>query len=302
MNYSYSFDVIRSILDSNIGTVFNNNMQKCLSVLCNCKGLKYKATKQLGGDGGADFIIFEKNEYYCFSSGEKYSQKDIEEKVNHDLSSLFENVVENRLYTGKIDKVIFVFGMHGERLPNDKKGDINKLINNKKKQYGSFICEILSVVDFCEKLVGEEEQSVINRIEQSFGVNTSIPETFIEIHDLLSKIEDKQDYAINYQRISTESKVSKNKLKKISNKINEALTSEYYSKMNEVIIQEEYEQKFISLKIAIMDLYRKNKNNYDGVELFDNIVKDLEKEYHISHKTSELLVIFVFDHCDIFSN
>lgn len=302
MNNSSSFDIVRSMLDSNIGTVFNNNMQKCLSVFCRCKDLKCKATKQLGGDGGADFIIFEKNEYYCFSSGQEYSNKEIKEKIDHDLSTLLENVVKRGFYTGKVDKVIFVFGTHGENLSNDKKGDIDKLINEKKREYGDFVCEVLSVVDFCENLKHDEEQSVLNSIEQAFGIESSISETLVEIRDLLNKIEDKQDFSDKYQRISTESKISKNKLQLISNKINEALTSDYYSKMNEVISQEEYEQKFTTLKATIMLLYTKNSKNNDGVELFNNIVFDLESEYHISHRTSELLVIFIFDHCDIFSN
>lgn len=295
-------EAIRTKLDANTGTKFNDDMQKCLSILYRYKNMTCHPTKQPGGDGGTDFYIEETNEYYAFSSGQNYSFDDLAKKIKNDLSVLFKSVYNDHIYTGKIEKVIFVFATHGQGLANDKEGKIKNIFGEFIKKYGEFKYEVLSVSDFCDILAAKEDQEVIERIAKYFNIDTELSSAFIEILDLLSKVEDTEFTEKSFVRYSTDDKIYKNDLTNLEERINELLTSEYYSRLVDVITQEEYEQKFNTLKNQLANIYYEQKKKFKGEGLLQKIIDVFKNNYHVSYKTSELLVVFIFDHCDIFSD
>lgn len=293
---------IKNCIGNSTALNFHIKVTTCLKLYCRHRDIDFKCTKQMGGDGGVDFLIENSNTYFAISGSVAPSLTSILSKLEHDLSRMKECVLEHKEYTGKIDEFIFIFNTFNDEKPNDREKKIDELFNKYSDEDHKFKYKIWNVDDFVFELEKRCDDKLLKIISEELNIFDIVNSPLIidQIRDVLNKVEDSPITTQNFNRKSTKEKINNNNLEIMSYEINNSLTDIWYSKLEDVIQEPEYNKKFLSFKDAVVEFYNSQKSSYNGSELFEIIISNISRRYNCSNNVSKLLAIYLFDRCDIF--
>lgn len=300
---SSMYNGIEHALNGSVAMDFHKRIALCNRYLYRGLGLDYKQTKQLGGDGGADFIVPSQNLYFAFTSETVTSLKSLLNKINHDITRLTSIVIDGEKYTKKIDRFIFIYNTHTNEKQNDQNNEIPKIFNAIFTKYYKFEYEIWNVEDYIDFLRENANEDIIRLIcdEMNFFDYVKSSTALEDVRFLLNKIEDTETTEQSYIRKSTDAKINDSNLKEVHDDIVSILTtSDFYPRLQKVIIDESYNAKFMAARKKIIDLYNHYYTVYKGYELFSKVINSFKEQMFCSYQTSKLLTIYIFDNCDIF--
>ncbi len=297
MNRTAILKDIENNIGYSTGIIFHNKVTTCLKIYYKNKNILTKKTKQLGGDKGVDFFLPDEDTYFAISGSSDTSLKNTLDKLEHDLFTMTKNVIEKKLYTGKIKHFILVMNTFSEELPNDPSRKIEKLFEEYFEKYYPFEYDIWNVESIKDMLDQECANDVLVKISEELDMYSSTlsPTILDEIRDVLNQVEDTEEIKQSFKRKSTQQKIYENNLVIQEAQIESCLLNEWYSKFETVICDIEYNKKFNLFKDAVVKIYDENKKQYSHSELFENIIETVRVRYSCSHK-----VTYIFDRCDIF--
>ena len=293
---------IKNCLGNATGLNFHTKITSCLKLYCRYNNIEHTATKQMGGDGGVDFLIPDSNTYFAISGYTDTSLDNTLKKINQDLSRITKCVIKDKEYTTQINNFIFIYNTFGDEKANDRNHKIEDLFKNYFRKFYKFRYVIWNVEDFVFELEKKCTDDILEKINEELNLLDldNSPLIIEEIREVLNKVEDVPFVKQNYERKSTKQKIDENNLHIIKQQINDLLTNVWYAKLEEVIQENEYYKKFSNFKEAVVELYDLGKSKYKGVQLFENIISEVSKRFNCSNSTSKLLVTYLFDRCDIF--
>ncbi len=297
---------------------FQNRAAIILSECYKKLGYDYENPNPAGGDDKNDGWVKGTGIYYQFYSPTNYPksfEKNVFNKFETDAKGLFENVYVKNLWEKPINKFIFIVNTRDVGIPKDSKRRCEKCIESLNKLYNAHATYILANVDYLTDLLLEVDDSKVERnilikleIDGLLNYSNLDEKVMIQFLDLLSRnIQESMliGEGSNYERVSTESKISINNLNEYKDKINFMIT-----KLNVVeSAMSDFERndplKDISDKTTkiVINLYNQLKAQYSGIDLYDRILSGIlaiAPELKSFVCPAEFFMIYVFDKCDIF--
>lgn len=305
INVSSRINGIRNALNSDTGMGFHRRVSTCLFIMHRDIGQKLERPKQQGGEGGVDAFIENQDLYYAFSSELNHNRRTVNKKIENDARKLINTVIVNRQYSSRISKFIFVYCTFGQEKTNDRHNTVKGIFDSLFTEFNtSFDYEIWNAEDVINALRDRCTPQTIDKIVMDLNIFdfVSNPDYVNEVRHLLNRIEDvnKVKPEFTYIRRSTEKKIFDSDLVLIKDEIDEILSSpEYYSKLESVISDDFYSNKFFILRQKIVDIYNE-PTQLSGVDLFGDIVERSSELLICSKVLAKTLVLYIFDSCDIF--
>jgi len=316
------FDYIDSIILALRGTT-GINYQSCVGEVLgryyNSIGKTYEMPDYYGGDQKNDGWVVEDALFYQIFAPTRLKEslrKEIQTKFEDDLKALFKIVYEDAKWNGKVKNFIFIVNTMDNNLPHDSERFFEGVANVLALKYSvdfkysvvntDYIRGILEAIDDIEIL---KSISSALRVKQLIDYNAITEKTIIDlIGDIAGNIHTKFLKPIStssYERVSSTKKIDINGLEERRAIIEEGIlhldvVESAVNTINQDIL---YENKFERVKSHIIDRYKELSIDLDGPELYDSIIEDILK--YASHRNAvefpaRLLVIYVFDKCDIF--
>lgn len=279
------------------GMNFHQEVCKILKYKCEIERVEWVAPKQLGGDGGVDFLIKTSNIYYAIDGESSNKTEEYKKKLESDISKMKKNIVSSSTpeWTGKINEVIAVFQTFDQELPNAFSGR-NKYLKNLEAEMGVQI-----KVYNLEMLLNTLDISVLRLLKIEYNIILESKSNFLtelqSFMDLSTGISEEANYS--YKRKSSIEKIEENKLNMdyINRKINEC---RWTYGLDTWLCKRDNFSKFESIKEIVIDVYETQQINFNGQRLLLNVITSIKEDYNIEFETAENIVIYIFDHCDIF--
>ncbi|MBC2855456.1 hypothetical protein H3N56_02970 [Cetobacterium sp. 2A] len=271
------------------------------------------------GDDKNDGWIEEEGIFYQIYAPRTIIEKksiigDLREKFRKDLEGLVKHVVEKNNWGGQLSEFIFLYNTHDGGLPAETKSNYKDISLEISKKYSCEFKSSLVNLDHIRDLLGELSSESLSKLLKQMGnftidvLDEITPKVIIDTIELICEkvyfLETTSD--LNYKIITPEEKLSKNNLTENYSKINRILKKTMF--MEEVegsIINSDFElkDKFDILKAYIIREYLELKNFFSGDELYNNLIQALSSlvdKGSLIKPTVELIVVFLFERCDIF--
>lgn len=278
----------------------------------------YEMPNSSGGDDKNDGWVVEDQLFYQIYSPQQIKEsfrKDMQKKYLDDFSQLL-NLIYNHGKWGKhLKKFVYLVNTIDRNLPHDSEGYFKLHCEKLGEKYGekfeyevtnvAYIRGILENMD----IDGLRSISTILRLKSIMDFNAISAKTMYEVIDglsgmiqekVFSNVEDK-----SYDRISSVKKIELNNLTEKKVEIEKMIEQlDIVEKMISTINQDLlYSDKFNRVKGYIISTYNSLSDTLSGTELYDKLIGEII-EYAEFNKgliiPCKLLVIYIFDRCDIF--
>lgn len=303
------------------------NFQKLVGIVlreyCSHIGKTYEMPDAYGGDKKNDGWIVEDGLFYQIYAPARNNEslkKNMQKKFTEDLEGLLDNVYNHNLWNGKVNTFIFLVNTFDNNLPEDSERYFEKEVNRLQMVYSikftykvvnlSYLYDILSSIDDISVL---KKISALMKIKGLADYNAvseqAITDVILKISSNINKKHInmllKKNTSDPYERVSSVNKITINDLEEKRDYI-EAIISELdvvesaIKNINQDIL---FEDKFERVKNLIVERYTEWARDFSGVELYDNLIKDIVSYvgYDVIDEASvEFLIIYIFDKCDIF--
>lgn len=286
-----------------------------VQVICKNKyGIIFEKVQPSNGDGKNDGWIPEKNIFFAMYSPNDSNVaqiKQINSKLFTDLDGLCNNLFNKGYWNEKLSAFYLIVNTHDKDKPADKEMLLDKTISQIKEKYHKDFCvEVVIAKDVREFLL-DLDISILERIADNLDVyeyvtNFNVPDVFEFVDNYITFLVNEKivDSKEDYSRIKIEHKIEFNKLSEKKQYILNLLeASDKIDKYLEFINSEgEDISKYIRIKNHIINKYRELEEQYDGIELYDNLLEQLlyDKMPYNYACIIQAIVVNTFIKCDIF--
>ncbi len=318
------FDYVKLIVNTLRGSTGNNFQQQIGVVLKEYyknKHVTYEMPSYLGGDKKNDGWVVEDALFYqIYAPSRNYDsmKRDMQKKFSEDLNGLLKNIYNKGLWNGKLNKFIYIVNTIDGELPEDSERYYDKEVERLKLEYSvDFEYEVVNLDYIFDVLCEIYDKTILEKISAKLSVNNMLDYNAVDetnmiqlIYRISSNISEKFikeecDDNNRYERVSSVEKISINDLddkKDVIEKIisNLDVVENAIRNINQDVL---FEHKFERVKNHVIDKYDKLKEEFHGVELYNNLLNDLVSyagSADIDKTGTEFLVVYIFDKCDIF--
>lgn len=317
MNKNENIELICMRLQSITKLDFQIKLGYILQEFYEYKGLTYEMPSAGGGDDKNDgWVVEQKKFYQVYAPAQIRSSfaKEIKDKFEEDLSGLLEKLSEGK-WNGDINNFIFIANTFDDHLPKDPDRFFEKTVLELQEKTGYKFEYQVTNLQYIKRLLREvDDQDVLETMKSSINLTMDVPTGTITdwnmyefLTDLGSQIMTStyEDNKNNYTRVSNETKISINKLNEKKTEINKIIDNLYVVENAVSMLNQKIDTSDLFDKITryVIDLYENLSKDYQGAELLDEIYKGIYKlSSHnlLVEVPSKYLVIYIFDHCDIF--
>lgn len=318
MNKNENIELICMKLQSLTKLNFQINLGNILKEFYEYKGLTYEMPSAGGGDDKNDgWVVEQKMFYQVYAPAQIRSSftKELRNKFEEDLTGLLEKISEGK-WNGDIDHFIFIANTFDDHLPKDPDRFFEKTVLELQEKTGFKFEYQVTNLQYIKRLLREvDNQDVLETMRSSINLTMDIPTGTItdwNMYDFLTNLGNKimtltyeDNKSNNYQRVSNPMKISINKLDDKKTEINRIIDNLYVVENAVSMLNQNIDTSDLFDKITkyVINLYEHLSKDHQGSELLDEIYKGIRKLS--SHNVlvevpTKYLVIYIFDHCDIF--
>jgi len=318
MNKNENIELICMKLQSLTKLNFQINLGNILKEFYEYKGLTYEMPSAGGGDDKNDGWVVEQRKFYqVYAPAQIRSSfaKEIRNKFVEDLSGLLEKISEGK-WNGDIDHFIFITNTFDDHLPKDPDRFFEKAVLELQEKTGYKFEYQVTNLQYIKRLLHEvDDRNILAIMRSSINLTMDIPTGTItdwNMYDFLTNLGNKimtltyeDNKSNNYVRISNPMKISINKLDDKKAEINRIIDNLYVVENAVSMLNQNIDTSDLFDKITkyVINLYKHLSKDYRGSKLLDEIYKGISKLS--SHNLwvevpAKYLVIYIFDHCDIF--
>lgn len=322
MNQYDKYDLIEQIileLKGTTGINFQNKIREILVKYYKKESKFYDMPRHYGGDKKNDGWVKEDDLYYQIYAPVQVKEnstlkKEIVKKFEEDLSKLLKILYKDGLWSKKIKEYVFLVNTIDTPLPEDSSGEYEKIVLKLQKDYQiNFKFKVVNI-DYIRELLEtmeiEDLRSIASHLRVRHLLNSDIcsaQDVYNAICAISEKISEQffEEKKVDYKRISGKNKIPLNKLDKRKEKIEKMISKLYIVEEAIHLINDDIEDvdKFEKVKDYIVNQYEELKKSYSGEELYDKIIINGFKFIRCSgnfRNPIELLIVYIFDKCDIF--
>lgn len=319
MNTQHYITRIMEKLRGLSGMNFQTALGEIFKVYYREYGKTYEMPSHYGGDSKNDGWVVEDALFYQIYAPRdmKNSLKsDIQNKFSSDLQGLVEFVFDQKKWNGKINQFVFIVNTRDDNLPADPKRFFEEKTTQINDKYSANIKTSVVNLDYIRDLLEETnfgEHIFIKIVSRLNILCENINEiTEGEMARLIEKIAAKAienslnpTYSNSYKRISTPKKIVINDLGDLKEEIELFMNNINTVDSCLAIINQDIHNSIAIDKVVkhIILLYQEFSKKYNGTVLLNNIFEEIyclcgDKELNI--QPIKLLIIYIFDKCDIF--
>lgn len=320
------YDYINAIVDylrGRTGMNFQRLVSEVFKEYSAYKGKTYEMPDAYGGDKKNDGWVVEDALFYQIYAPVRYNdslKKNMQKKFSEDLEGLLNNIYKMGMWNGLINEFIFLVNTFDNDLPEDSEryyeNEVKRLQGKYKTTFKYRVVNLSYVYDIlCEiqEISILEKISGIMRIKGMANYNAISEEIMTKmIMKISANINRKFVHSIQkkniiktYERISSVKKISINQLDDKRENIESIISNldvveAAINNINQDIL---FENQFERVKDFIVTKYEELAEKYQGIELFDNIIKEVVSYVgydEIDETGVEFLIVYIFDKCDIF--
>lgn len=316
--YDYIEAIIQELKGST-GNNFQNSVGIVLKKYFKSINKTYEMPNPYGGDDKNDGWVKEDALFYQIYAPLYFKDsfaKNIRDKFKTDLTVLLKLVYDKDKWGGSVKEFIFITNTVDNNLPKDSDNFYQNTVNSLKEQYKleelNYRVENIDYIreDILEKI---QDKQLLKNISSALHIKNYIDYNAITekmVYNLIIEISGNisKQYINNYKkdsytRISTFKKIEINDLtsrqEEIENCIRKLDVVE--SAINLINQDITCENKFERVKDYIVHIYEELSPNFHGEQLYDKILETLYEKIDNSFCVPiNLLVVYIFDKCDIF--
>lgn len=304
---------LRSISSTN----YQFEVNKILHEYYKMQGKIFEYPSPNGGDEKNDGWVVEDAIFYQVYSPFQFPNsfvQNVKEKFEEDLSGLCEVVFNEGKWNGKLTKFIFIVNTRDNALPGDSTRFYETCVNNLKLTYNKEFQYLVVNDDYIRDLLFELDEFSLDRIINKLNIpgyldiNKTGKDDIIKFIDSVgTKI---SEYSINgkigtdYNRISTDNKITINKLENKRDRIDLIMSKLGIvdSAVRELNGNIKDAEMFEKVKDFYIIKYIELSRTLSSDELYDALLNSVirENDLEIFKIPAELTMIYIFDRCDIF--
>lgn len=312
-----------TFLRSKDGIDFQKAVTDILYEYYKAREIFFEKVSWLGGDYKNDGWVPTLSRFYQIYAPVLISDSlraDIEGKVSSDVRGLCKNVYEDGNWGGKANEIIYIVGTRSYPLPPDHERYCTQLETEINRKYysnfslqltnDSYIYDILFDLDIVilEKIVGILQcyplvDFALVNVSEIVSVFDSIAEALNANAPFFPYEEG--DFDDDYSVIETEKKIERNALDEYSKKIllflsQSIIMTNVEKQYNKSL---EKKKKYTRLIQMVIVTYKKQKDFFEGIALFNKIIDEIMVTIHAGEAYRNyvtFLVTHVFIKCDIF--
>ena len=297
---------------------FQIHLGKVLKEYYTSKGKTYEMPSPNGGDDKNDGWVVEDELFYQIYAPAQLRQslpKDIRDKFTTDLSELL-NKLDSGLWNGSIKEFIFIANTFDDNLPKDSDRFFETTVNRLKRRHGyDFEFKVDNLQYIRRLLIDINDETTFQLILSNLSITMNMPHELVtdkNIFEFLlslgSNIMDKHisdTIKGDYERISSSKKITLNSLESERGDIEKIIDNlDVVDAAISVLNQDLYSiVMFERIKDFVIDIYNGLSQEYVGAELLNKIYEHVGlvcNQKKIFVVPTKYLVIYIFDHCDIF--
>lgn len=317
------YDYIQSITRNLRGTTdinFQFSIRIILKEYCSANGLKYEMPNSSGGDDKCDGWIENKCIFFQIYSPQqpkKSVRKDIQDKFKDDLTGLLSLVYDDGKWGGKVEEFIFLVNTFDRPLPHDSNRFFDNLVSEMKTKYGiDFQYRVENLDYITDEILRSLDTENLEFISSKLGIKNTIDYNAVSleaVYSVIDKISAKVQQLVfldtkidnYYKRISAPSKINLNHLDSYKTKIESMILK--LGIIEEILVTVnadfDYSDKFERVISFMIGKYEILSKDYEGITLYDKVVASITDACDNNEGLvipCEMLLVYVFDKCDIF--
>ena len=314
------FDYVNTIIDYARGRT-GLNFQYCLGNILESfythKGKTFEMPSHYGGDDKNDgWVIEEALFYQIYSPTQPRSslRSEMQKKFSEDLEGLLELILVQNKWNGTIKEFIYIVNTFDNRLPHDSERYYEQKTKELSARFSvEFKCRVANL-DYVEDLLYDiDDLEVLKQLSAKLrvmpdynAVTERLMLDFIyEISGKISKALMDGSSIGDYSRVSSSKKIEINGLGEHKDDIEKAIAhldvvEQAIHTMNQDIL---CSNRFERVKALVIEKYEEHSQKFQGIELLDRICQEIQRyseNKEVSIVPAKLLVIYIFDKCDIF--
>lgn len=319
-------DYIANIIKELRGTTGINFQLKLKSVLRNYYrylGQEYIMPDQYGGDDKNDGYVKDQDIYYQIYSPVRLKHSlhsEIEKKFKDDLDGLLNVLYKKKKWTSKLKEFIFIVNTIDNNLPKDSENKIDSISSSLMNKYNIEFEYSLRNLDYISDILYViEDINVLEKICDELNLthlinpNSLTAEMFVKLIIIMSEkiidefINKNFNNENSYIRVRSDKKIEINNLENIKSRIENIFVKLYIVDEAVKILNEDItgEDSFLKVKNCIIETYNNLSEKFSGIELYEKILIEVNKllkntPYCEEKNCVEMVVLYIFDKCDIF--
>lgn len=281
-------------------------------------GKRYEMPSPNGGDDKNDGWVVEDALFYQIYAPTQLRTslaRDIQKKFEDDLTELLEKLSQGK-WNGKINKYVFLVNTFDDKLPKDSDRFFDNVVNKLKKIYNFEFTYELSNISYIRRLLfNVNSNDLFELILSKLNMVSTLPYRVVtekEMVDFIFEIGKNimerysmDQKASNYERISSSRKIHINDLEEKREEIERIIDNLDIVEGAINILNQDIDgiDTFENIKSLVIKKYEDLASNYRGVELMEKLLYEIQQlcpNDKISEIPTKYLVIYIFDHCDIF--
>jgi hypothetical protein len=243
-------------------------------------------------------------------------KKSIHDKFDEDLEGLMKHIYKDKLWGGILKHFIFIVNDFDNNLPEDSERYYQNKILEMRKKYSVYFEGGVFDLDYIKNLLYNiKDIEILERISSELAITYKWDYnavTSVEMIKLIADISVKLNDSIlfkktkpSYVRVSTVKKIKINDLAGKREEIETIMTYLYVVEdaINTINQDVLFENKFDQVKQLIINIYENLASSFHGIELFDAIIKEIKEKSCVDiniNSAIKMLVVYIFDKCDIF--
>lgn len=315
--YDYKEAILRE-LRGTTSIFFQMKIKDVLFKYYNYLEKTFEMPSPYGGDDKNDGWVVEDAIFYQIFAPTQIKasfSREVRSKFKEDLEGLLEKL-GNGKWNGEINEFIFIVNTIDMPLPKDSDRFFDNTAKKLMEKYKINFNYRVSNLDYIDEILMKISNiEVLKDISSTLKVKNTIPVDSITEKMLLDTIE-KIGSNLNmktlgtlsfgdYEKISTTNKIYINDLTKKKQEINLLMNNlDVVERAVHLINQDiRFSNIFERVVSLIITKYNLLSKKYKGIDLLENLYKEVQKHspgIGFTDVPTKLLVIYVFDKCDIF--
>lgn len=284
------------------------------------EGVKtYEMPSPYGGDDKNDGWVVEDALFYQIFSPIQFSSSfasEIANKFEEDLDSLIRLVYQQNKWNGIVKQFVFLVNTRDTSLPKDPNRQYDKIRDRLIEKYGVTNDIITTVVnddyifDILYQMNAIQLDKLVNKLNIQGLVNVNKTSS-LDIINFIDKTAENLSNSIfcttstDYTRISSDKKIILNSLMEKKDRILQLIPK--LSIVDDAICHFNKSPTTVEIFEKVQDLYVRTYNelvgNYNSSELYEKIIESVlgfAPELKAFSIPAELILVYIFDRCDIF--
>ncbi|WP_029513856.1 hypothetical protein [Mycoplasmopsis primatum] len=290
------------------------------------QNIKFESPSVNYKDFKNDGYIPNENRYFQIYSPISLTKNNVLKKIKEDLSGLINHLYSDKkpLWTGKLEKFIFLINAKHAEIPLYENNDIGNFVNKIQKDKNiSFEYDIVSTPIYLAEILMNTDSEKMDLILLHLDMASEFNLEPNWIRTIITKIlnacvsgdyfQTKSNDCKGFIKVDIDTKIKINKLFKLRNNISKSLKNLYIidDTVKEINQYVDKEYSFNCFRNELIEIWNKNKTEMAGKDIYELLVNYIYEKVAIVDayenyqdesykKFSELLVVYLFNNCDIF--